>query len=301
VDLHEAAGHILNDGWTFSQCVEHYGWTIPRTTLWREVDRQEKGRPRRPVGRPTTLTTEEERWLAAWVIFCYRFGVPARKLQVIMKAKAMLNARGGEWSGKGGLPGKSWWKRFSRFYKLKSRRASVLPRAAAQNLTRAVLNQFYELCFYVIREFDIAPELIWNADETGFSRQQMSVRFHVITPAGAGKPQTLGTEQSGHISFMSTGSAVGDTLEPFVLLKGQGARIKSNPLEGLPEQSAVVYTRKANPLQLCIIALLCALSEGLVQRAVVLSFHSLVCLETRLQVPGLAQRQALCSALGRRA
>ena len=207
-----------------------------------EVVRQKEGKEHRPVGRPTVLTDEQERWLAAWIRLCARLGAPVRKCVVFRRAKLLAAQNGRTFSGTGGLPGRKWWERFRQDFKLKERKPAFRHKAAHQALTAETLGHFYDLLFAVITTYNIPPELIWGADEVGFQRTDANCM--VVTGQEVRKQELVGTSQTQHISLMSLGSARGHTLEPFVLCKGQGQRISSNPIADYPEHSAVVYTRK---------------------------------------------------------
>lgn len=194
------------------------------------------------MGKPRVLSPEQESWLAAWIRFCALLGAPVRKYVVLSKAKAIAAASGKKFGTRNGLPGKNWWRRFAKEKELKLLVPNFRTKAAHFALTRATLDQYYDLVFHVIQQYDIPPELLWAVDETGFSRTD--ARASVVTGAETAKQTLVGTEFSQHITLMSIGSAAGVTMDPFLLLKGQGDRIATNPIAGLPEHSAVIYTRK---------------------------------------------------------
>jgi hypothetical protein len=238
----EASRKILYEKWTYQQVCEHYGWTIPQTTIWSQVQLDTKGEKKKPVGRPTKLTVEEERWLASWCVFCYAMGVPPRRGRVLMKAAQILKARGAKFDAKSGLPSYKWWTRFARRWSLKLGRSTALLQASAQGLSRESLDSFYDLLFLVISQHNIPAKLIWACDETGFSRSK--AEGTVVMPKSAPKAKTVTKECAQHISLMSTGSAVGERMPLFLMLPGQGQRIHRHVLKGTPPDSAVCYTRK---------------------------------------------------------
>jgi hypothetical protein len=228
---------------TYKQINEHFGSRIPRSTLQDHVERTRAGLPINPPGRPTTLNVEHERWLAVWIFFCYRCGVPPKKCRIRRKAREVGEKAGVKFTGKHGLPSNGWWRRFRKRYKIKLGSCSHRSRAAAEGLTRASLNHFYDLLYSLIQEYNIPCEMLWATDETGFQRTTASGL--VAMPVGGDAPKAVGDEIGTHITLQGCVSAKGDRTPFFLLLKGQGARLTHNPLEGLPKDSAVIYTPKA--------------------------------------------------------
>jgi hypothetical protein len=243
-DMDEAVALYLKPGneLSYEALCASLGSRIPPSTLKAHVKAATQGRTVRRIGRPTTLDTEHERWLASWVYFCYRLGVPPRKLRIRRKAKEIGDKAGIKFAGKHGLPGNSWWRRFKKQYKIKLRRTSHRNRSAAFSLTREALNSFYDLLYEVVQEYKIPPELLWATDETGFMRTK--ARGYVAMPVGGATPKTVSDELALHITLQGIVNAVGEKLPLLLLLKGAGERLTKDPLEGLPPDSAVIFTRK---------------------------------------------------------
>jgi hypothetical protein len=70
-------------------------------------------------------------------------------------------------------------------------------------------------------------------------------RGYVAMPVGGATPKTVSDELALHITLQGIVNAVGDKLPLLVLLKGAGERLTKDPLEGLPPDSAVIFTPKA--------------------------------------------------------
>jgi hypothetical protein len=248
-DLYSASQKILVHGWTYESVCDYYGWTIPKTTLFRCVKAEEDGTQRRPVGRPTMLTAEEEAWVSQWITFCYLLGVPVRRGRVCRKAAQILFARGQRFNTRSGLPSYKWWQGFAKRHGLAIKSASYMSRATAASLTRDQLDGFYDVLFNGMKDYNIQPALLWAADETGFSRNHG--KAGVVAPLHARKAKLVGGEPREHVSLMSCGSAIGERTDIFLLMKGQGKKIKRWPLEGAPPSSAICYTRVLDACHRC--------------------------------------------------
>jgi len=240
-DLFEASRLILHEGWTYQAVIDHFGLTIKRTTLMDNVRGIKEGKEKRPVGRPSALTHEEQTWLAQWILFCWALGLPPRRGAVLRKAAQILAGRGAKFATKTGLPSYQWWRRFSKRFGFEVGRSWFRSASSAASLTREALDSFYDLLFQVTREYDLTPALIWAMDETGFSRKRGETG--VVKPKGT-KAYHIGQESRGHVSLVGGVSAAGARTELFCLLKGQGKRLERFPLEGCGEDPAVCWTRK---------------------------------------------------------
>ena len=142
-DLFEASRLILHEGWTYQAVIDHFGLTIKRTTLMDNVRGIKEGKEKRPVGRPSALTHEEQTWLAQWILFCWALGLPPRRGAVLRKAAQILAGRGAKFATKTGLPSYQWWRRFSKRFGFEVgrswfRSASSAARGAGQLLRPAV-------------------------------------------------------------------------------------------------------------------------------------------------------------------
>jgi hypothetical protein len=269
------------DTMSYANICGQFNNRIPETTLKDRVKAAQQNRLVKSVGRPTTLPAEHERWLACWIFFCYRLGVPPRKIRIFRKAKEVGDKAGIKFNGKHGLPSNSWWRGFKKRHKIKLGRSTHRSRAAAHSLTRESLNSFYDLLFDLVSHYNIPPELIFATDETGFMRT--TGKGWVAMPEGGAVPKLVGDELSIHITLQGIVNAVGDALPLLLILKGQGMRLKSDPLEGLPEDCAVLYTRKSL-LSSCL-NLLIICSQSVDKRAGFLPFRPLVRLDDRLSLP----------------
>ena len=242
-EMEHAVQLVVSGQCTYSEASNKFGGAIPHGTLCTRVLLHEKGTSPRPVGRPTVLCDADERWLAAWTKLLYKLGVPVTRARLFVKAKEIATLRGVKFDGESGLPGTSWWRGFRKRHGLHMASTSFQARAMAQALTPETLQDFYDLLFSILEEYNVIPELLWGCDETGICRARAEGQF-VIVPEGVSTVKQVGTETTEHVTLLGAVSAVGDRMPPFLLRPGQGKRKTSNYLEDAPPGSVICHTRK---------------------------------------------------------
>lgn len=290
-DLIQACHLITNEGWTYQRVVDHFHFPLAKSTLHRYAHLAKQGHditaPRGPGRRPI-LTPEEEAWLSQWIRFCCALGIPPRRGRVLRKAAQIAKLRGASFGTKSGLPSDKWWRGFANRHCFEVGRSWYRSVDAAAGLTRDALDSFYDLLEDVMLQYNIAPELMWAMDETGFSRNKPEA--DVVKVKGT-KQHQVGKEQASHISLVGAVSALGRRTPLFLLLKGQGSRLRKELFQGLPLDAATCFTRRLprtviHPLRCLIlcVALPCC-SQGVAERAVVFPLAALVRLDRGRAVP----------------
>src|SRR3954467_9491143 len=92
---------------------------------------------------------------------------------------------------------------FAKQHGLAIKPASYMSRATAASLTREQLDDFYDVLFNAMKEYNIKPALLWATDETGFCRNKG--KTGVVAPLHARKAKLVGAEPREHVSLMSCG------------------------------------------------------------------------------------------------
>jgi hypothetical protein len=114
-DLMEAARLVADGTLKLEVAVALYGYNLPKSTIADRAQGLKEGRTEfGKAGHPTTLSSADEEWLAAWCKLLYQLGVPVSRAQLLRKARDIAAIRGTKFNGPHGLPGDNWWRAFCR-------------------------------------------------------------------------------------------------------------------------------------------------------------------------------------------
>jgi hypothetical protein len=87
---------------------------VPAATISRHASAQSKGVAINNVGRPRTLSDDEERALTDWVKWHYESRLPCTSLALRMKARDIAVSAGKAFQTHDGIPSKRWLKSFQK-------------------------------------------------------------------------------------------------------------------------------------------------------------------------------------------
>ena len=191
-------------------------------------------------GRPTVLTTEQEKMIACHCIYMASVGYGYAGWQVVNCANNMLGELGVERQ----TPLTRRWlytflKRHLRIRMAKPSKMEASRRHAlnTDNL-KAYFQKFEELCVES-PWIQTQPQRVWNVDETGVSTQHSPPK--VLCEKGS-KVHSIISPQSHNTTVIACGNAFGNRLPPYIIWKG--ARLSESLVSGgLP---GTKYTRSKN-------------------------------------------------------
>jgi len=217
---------------------------IPRKTL---ADYVKRGTvTKRSPGPPTTFSARDEDELVARIIRLQRVGFPLSSADV--RRAAFQYATGIGVSAKFGknakvneTVGKDWFHSFmARHPTLSLRTSETLSYGRGCGLNRVIVSDFYEVLRKAVTEHHIAPQNMYNMDESGV---QMTTRKGAVVAARGSKrvPQLATGEKGETVSLIACCSATSVFLPPFLIFKG--VRGKPEFGDGLPVGSKFVMTQ----------------------------------------------------------
>ncbi|KDN61738.1 putative transposase [Colletotrichum sublineola] len=170
-------------------------------------------------GRPRSLTDAEDTALGAFVIWLDQAGFPALPLQVEETANFLRNLRG--------LPPvsvhfvRSW---LADHPELEARGTikpvEVLRRGA--ELDPVPIEDFFTRLRGVVRDYDLGPSDIWNADESGCRIGCINGQVHVIVlkrPRHCRQPEVIDPANRESCTVVGCGNAIGDSIPVYMIFK----------------------------------------------------------------------------------
>ena len=190
---------------------------VPRKTL----DDRIKGRVQHGCrsGPPTALTVEEERALAAYLLYMAEHGFPLTSSMALSFAWAVSLRSGtqGRFNLETG-PGRHWWRSFrSRHPELTLRTADNLERSRANALSQEVVDHYFECLKVTLEQNHLisAPRQLFNCDETFLPLNIACERVVACKNAKYVYAQSRGTSE--HITLLCGASAAGVALPPMII------------------------------------------------------------------------------------
>ena len=244
----------------FSLALAAMIFKIPPSTLRDHVSSENKQEQSHSVGRPTQLSAADELSLLRWIQLRARLRFPASKSQILKSAAAIAKQRGTPFSTPTGKPSKKWFSRFKKQYRDEYNMVKPSKIKSGQaGLTRETINEAYDLFEQCCEEYGIAPDDLWNFDETGFDKVTGG-RKKRAKDAKMQRAEFLATF-SEHVTLGAAASATGVRTPPFFLFKGnpQSEHAKDAAAEMLKgtESTGAAYAWTGNILCIFTFVLIC--------------------------------------------
>lgn len=146
---------------------------------------------------------------------------------------------------KNDIPGDDFWRG------VKARRPDLVvrtPEACNTNrmrgMNQVVVGKYFDDLEEIIRQYNILPNCIWNADETGMQFSPSPSK--VLAKKGTRKLLTRTNNSNDSITLMVTINAVGDAMPPLCVTKGKTTRcIQSFAMLDAPAGTVWTYQENA--------------------------------------------------------
>ena len=234
VFLHEVrAGNSLH-----SVC-KRYSVPYPTGYRWLNKNSLDKTISTR-VGRPATISQEEEELLVVAIEYAAKCGFPFDRKDIVDIMKNFFLSSGRKNQFPNGEPGKDWLSSFIRRNKrrLAPRKPELLTKSRANALTEEVCEAFHEILEENVAKFNIAPDRIFNLDETGLTTDARCNK--VLVPRSSRDSYMLAAtcgKTSYSVLFCVSGTGI--YLPPFVVYKGK----TSLPSELRPPGCTFAFTK----------------------------------------------------------
>jgi len=206
-------------------------YSIPYATLHRHI---KSGSSKKKLGRfESVFTSEEEEVLLRYVKKMDSLFYGLTRAEFLQIAGEFAKNKGKTGVFTGNIAGKGWFKNFRlRHPSLSLRSPEPTSVARVKGFSREAVNRFYSLLEEVIEKHNIAPDMIFNMDETG-------VRTSSIKPPKV--LSTYGKKQVGIVSSNEKGvlttvicacSVTGVYIPPFFIFKRK--KFTDRLLDGAP-------------------------------------------------------------------
>lgn len=212
-DLHmrEAVDAVAQNRMSTSKAAEVHG--IPRTTLSDHV--HGKILPGSKSGRPTLLSSTEERDLVNFLLESAKIGCGRTRKEVLAIVGKMLSARGNKEEVTTG-----WWNRFlKRHHELTLRTPATVSMARAGAGTRENIDNYFDTLEQILEETSLVdhPALIYNMDEAGFPLDPKPLK--TVHRRGEKDPACVSSGYKSQVTVVACVSASGQSLPPLVIWK----------------------------------------------------------------------------------
>ncbi|CAH1276962.1 JRKL [Branchiostoma lanceolatum] len=216
-------------------------FNLARSTLNDRVLEKHEDQP----GRPTKLSSEDEKALVNYSIYMAEKGFPltAGVIKALAKAvdKESCKKRGEEPRFGGKLPGSKWWRCFRRRHpEISMRCPDKLDRARAAMSNSSIIGHHFKTLGDLMTKEKLhqRPYLIYNADETGMSLDAKKSR--VIVPTSSKRAPSVSSGGRDHITVMACVSAAGTVIPPMIIFSK--SRPSGNFSEGGPPGAVYTYS-----------------------------------------------------------
>lgn len=197
-------------------------YQLPTSTL---QDRQKGAQPRHKVHETNQKLTPMEE--AALTEYCRQKGWRGEPLtiQEIRHAANQIS---------GATVGENW------VYNFRKRNPSISPRTTqkaeskrSQGLNPEAVSSFYEELQRVIKEYDIYPCDIWNADEKGVFMGGGEIKFRTLVASEMKQAFSTGDENRKMVTVLECIRSNGESIPPLLIHEGaapDGEWIRLNPI-----------------------------------------------------------------------
>lgn len=196
-------------------------FNVPRSTIMDHLS----GRSQVGVkaGRKQSIPPEIENKMVDKVIQAAQSGFPLTKQQFLIKVGLLAKKMNLKTAFKNDIPGDDFWRG------VKARRPDLVvrtPEACNTNrmrgMNQVVVGKYFDELEEIIRQYNILPNCIWNADETGMQFSPSPSK--VLAKKGTRKLLTRTNNSNDSITLMVTINAVGDAMPPLCVTKGKTTR-----------------------------------------------------------------------------
>ncbi|XP_049876484.1 uncharacterized protein LOC126374068 [Pectinophora gossypiella] len=208
-EMLEVAANLVRDKVISSyEAEKQFG--IPRRTIVNKSQNLHS----KPFGRPTELSTEEEKHIAKVVDVSAEFGCPLTLLDLRIVVHNYLIKTGKLSLFKGKMPGERWAREFLTRHNF-AQRATQNIKKSRSSKTVEELNEYFKNLETSLN--DVPPSNILNFDETNLSDDPGSKKC--IFKRGTKHPERVINTSKSSVSIMFSGTADGHCLPPYVVYK----------------------------------------------------------------------------------
>lgn len=238
----------VRSGTSFAKAAKATG--IPRTTLMRIFKTvQGDNQIRKPkLGRKFVLTENQQAELCSRIFRLADVGMPitGKLLRRSIFTYAEKMGLKHKFSQKTQMAGRKWLVAFLKNNPLVAKRKSqTLNPGRAQKMNRTIVSDHFQKLQACLEELDIVnqPQQIYNMDEKG-CRLTIHHQNYVLARKGAKRVHFIAPEHAENVTIVSCCNALGHTIPPMVLFKGQ--RMKQEWKDNMPPETEVMMTPKDN-------------------------------------------------------
>ena len=195
-------------------------FAVPKTTLLSRLKNPHQVR----VGRPTALSTEDEKYIVLAIQYCSDLGWPIGKDQVLDMVQEYVKIIKLKTPFTLDRPGDEWYLSFRKRYKteVSLRKPETVTSARAKGLSQDTVDRFFDM----LEEKMVAagvkdqPSRIYNLDETGLNTDPKLHRL--LCRRGVKDAQAiLPGEGKAMYTVLFCGNAAGEYLPPYVIYKAK--------------------------------------------------------------------------------
>ena len=188
-------------------------FNIPKSTLNRKL----RGKQMKLIGRPTSLSEQEENAFVKHLIVVAEWGFPFSSLDLRMMVKAYLDQVNKKIKQfKDNIPGEDWARSFlKRHSRDLSRRHCQNIKTSRAEMKREDFEQYFKNLGKVLE--NVPHTNILNYDETNLSDDPGQEKL--IFKRGKKYPERIQNYTKGNISIMYAGTAAGEMLPSYVVYK----------------------------------------------------------------------------------
>ena len=227
--LMSAYHHVKRTGDAIRKAGRMFG--VPESTLRRRLNNPET----QSVGHPTLFSGAEENELADHCRNMARLGYGYCRWQVLEMAGNMAKQTGRDIE-----PKKDWYYNFiKRCPDLSIQKPKKREISRVRGTTEVNVKNYFQELDIILTKYNLKnkPEQIWNIDETGITLDHNPPK--IVATKGE-RPFVVTAGHSDNTTVIVAGSALGETIPPYVIYKGQ--RLTENKTKGCLPQTKFITT-----------------------------------------------------------
>ena len=195
-------------------------YNLSERLICHRMKKELSGEPPSKMGRPTTLTKEEEGQLAQCIGTLCKLGFSPTKsdLQNLVKDYVVENNLTTPF--KNNCPGKDWIRAFMIRNNLSLKKANMISSARKSSTANPfIIYDFYDVIEKIITENNLGAANIWNCDESGFPHDP--AKCLSIGPKGEVCYKVTCGAGRENTTTLAVVSASGRVLDPLIIFKGK--------------------------------------------------------------------------------
>lgn len=193
---------------------------IPYNTLDAHV-KGRRGVKSTTMGRPTALSSDVERKIADGIREMEKNGLGMTRKDVMNLVGEYVKQNKIQTPFKDGIPQSDWFSAFSKRNNLSLKKPQSVEIARRLSIDPFIIHPYFNLLSETIKELGLEnkPHLIYNLDESGFSRDPSKTK--IVGQIGYPATRTVSSSGRDNTSVLLAVNAAGGKLPPLILFKGK--------------------------------------------------------------------------------